>query len=29
MYKDIAWEVFKEEGIDAMSEWKPAGERQK
>ena len=29
MYKDIAWEIFKEEGIDPMSDWKPAEAAQK
>ena len=23
-YRDIAWEVFKEAGIDAMNDWEPA-----
>jgi hypothetical protein len=27
MYKEIAWEIFKEENIDATYEWKPAEER--
>ena len=28
-FRDIAWDIFKEEGIDALSEWKPAEEKQK
>ena len=28
-YRDIAWEVFKEAGIDALNDWEPAEASQK